>query len=747
MKTALVKIGLRQHAVYIADNAVMEKDFQTMNESTTIFVANCTKLGYTFTEDLLRRMNGISPISKVKILEALKEVKGVHKGWTPLVKQWDVATGETKMDHIITFLSNVFKSKKGTILKCGHAIPNNTFPLERYNGCPYCGTPFVSATLKYNSTKNKLTVLHLWNDVDMVNYLKALLTSSIALDATQIDSLKVLLKYYDLPEEVVIKMKETLMIVIDVLVGLDKGDQASKFFKNPNEVLRYLWYKHTGFLQIVEPKTIVERSSKNSNHLSPRSSAAVAARISATKDLKLKFNRKECKQYATWLNAIEMDIYKQCEIMHPKRGIWIRVIRALRLAEYSKRKGLEKLAALLDVFYNQDYEVWTSKVNDYKFKMDSVHCFTLLKQRPGLFARALFSTMLWFGKEETEKHFREVMHLIPPRLMLTLNMYADFYFDKEGSRVVKPLGGTNKKIPKNQLLQIYSNKDLSKMIYAIKRMTKDQFAMRFEEMEIKNSTIYIAPELYKIPISVGDRSAQLQDLPQVPTGTRFSVEGSKVRLFMQWGNGLKAQHLDMDLSCKVAYENKTEFCSYSKLVIPGCKHSGDIINIPHMVGTAEYIDIDIDQLADRNAKYVSFTCNAYSNGAITPNLVVGWMNSKYPMKITKQGVAYEPSTVQHQVRVTQSLAKGMLFGVLDVQKREIIWMELEFGGQVVQNLNMAMVKTLTKKLEAKIKIGELLDLKATIQGLVKVDNEWEADEKYDMQWMYDLEKVNALFFD
>ena len=64
--------------------------------------------------------------------------------------------------------------------------------------------------------------------------------------------------------------------------------------------------------------------------------------------------------------------------------------------------------------------------------------------------------MLWFGKDETLKHFREVMAEVPPRLIFTLNMYAEIYFDKKGSRSVKPLGGVNKRIPVNKLLQLYN---------------------------------------------------------------------------------------------------------------------------------------------------------------------------------------------------------------------------------------------------------------------------------------------------
>jgi len=44
--------------------------------------------------------------------------------------------------------------------------------------------------------------------------------------------------------------------------------------------------------------------------------------------------------------------------MPPKWGMWVRFIRALRLAGYSKRLALGKLRETLDVFYNQTYEVW-----------------------------------------------------------------------------------------------------------------------------------------------------------------------------------------------------------------------------------------------------------------------------------------------------------------------------------------------------------------------------------------------------
>ena len=228
-------------------------------------------------------------------------------------------------------------------------------------------------------------------------------------------------------------------------------------------------------------------------------------------------------------------------------------------------------------------------------------------------------------------------------------------------------------------------------------------------------------------------------------GTRFKLEGDTVRLFMQWGHGLPAGHLDMDLSCLVAYPKRAEYCSYSQLTIVGCKHSGDIQHIPEKVGTAEYIDVNVAELAKLGAQYVNFTCNAYTNGSLSPNMVVGWMNSKYPMTVSKSGVAYDPTAVQQQVRITEGLAKGMVFGVLDVEKRELIWLEMAFGGQVVQNLDTTATKALLAKLDAKLKIGDLLKLKAEVQQLKVVEYPEDADEAYSMQWALNVPEVTKLF--
>lgn len=787
----LSSVALRNEAIYVmTDFAEINNTLNTkisntedkkLRQTTSVLVANLAKLGYGVDEKLLTALNNLPTNYQLMIADKFKTIMGANKNWTPLVKAWDTPTGEDITDHLITWFVNLFSNKngknRGTTLACGHTIPANTFPLERYNGCPFCGTPFEFGKLEKENfgQGSKLKILSLWTDKEAKQYFEDVLTSQTALDATQIDSLKIMIEAYkdeELPN-VEIKMKETLMILISNLVELNQAEKAQIYFKSPVDVMRYLWYKHTGFLQIIEPKVIVKRKSKNNKHIAsvilPALDKSASAKLEAKAELKLKYSRKECFMVASWLNNLEMNVDTMCEAMHPKREMWVRFIRALRLAEYSKKAGFEKLKTVLDKFYKEEYQVWQSKVDSYRLRSDVEKTMQLLKQRPGLFARSLFANMLWFGKEDVLAAFSEIIDKVPARLVFTLNMYAETYFTKGGLRAVKPLGGTNKQIPKNQLLSLYDDEGLKAMKKGIEEMCILAMRKRFEAQKLKegneNKTIFIDPMLFKIPVSIGDRSETVQDMPSALMGTRFDVEGDTVRLFMQWGEGLKAQHLDMDLSCHVAYKAKNDnskkdynqngsfydICSFSNLVTDGCKHSGDIRSIPEKVGTAEYIDINVKELRQKGAKYVTFTCNAYSNGSITPNLIVGWMNSKYPMKISaKTGVAYDPSCVQHQVRIQQTLTKGLVFGVLDIDKNQIVWLELSFHGQVVGQLNTEGVEALLEKLDAKLSIGNLLLLKAEAQNLEIVeanDTENPADEVYSREWAMNTAAVTKLLVD
>ena len=769
--TALLKVALRQNALFVPDTMPSQKAIQP---GTLELVAALRKHGFGLTEDLLHAINGTTSEYRQSVVKVIKEVLHVKLNWAPLIKNWEVPTGEGFIDHLITAFYNQyphliksddyfdylyeesykkeshkesFTPKHERFLACGHYIPYGTFPLDRYNGCPFCGTPFELGEIEYQGQGSKLKILDLWREAEANTFFQNLLSSKTALDATQADSLKLLLPYFSVAPETHIGMKETLVLVVDSYIAQGKEAEAGACFSSPTDILRYLWYKRTGFLQIVEPKTIMKKDTKNNYHIVRSLDLSMTVKERAQKELKLKYSRQECARVARWLNALPLSVEKACEIMHPKREMWVRFIRALRLAEYSKKKGFEKLATLLDVFYNERYSVWQAELNAAYQNMDSEKAFTLLKQRPGVFARSLFACMLWLGADDTLSAFKEIIDQVPTRLLFTLNTYADLYFSKEGKRSVQTIMGTRVEIPKHPLvIESYNEAQLAEMKAKIEDLCLWTIQHQFAKEENEHHFIYIDPQLYHIPLPIGDRSHNVHDFNATLMGTRFPLEGNEIRLFMQWGKDLPAQHLDMDLSCRIIYKDREDICYFGQLTTLGCQHSGDIRSIPDKVGTAEYINIDVNTLRQHKAKYVNFVCNAYSCGALSPNLVVGWMDSKYKMKVSERtGVAYDPSAVIHQVRITQPLQKGLLSGVLDVEAKEIIWMELPFQGQVAEALSISGVNALLEKLNSKFTIGNLLKLKAEAQGLQIENDPTLADEVYDMQWA-GQGKVSELFF-
>lgn len=751
MNNTLTTVALRYRALYLD---IRREDINLNSEATApvmTLVARLKENGFCLSEELLHALNAVSADTLAEITKCINNVMGVNLNWAPLVKKWNVPTGENRADHLLTLFTNLLGGKKagfkGTTLRCGHFIPEGTFPLERYNGCPFCGTPFCTANFVYKGQGYKLKELRLFTNKDMQNVFASLLASPTPLDATQKDSLEKLLTKFALPEDVQVAMKETAMLVVKTLISHDKAMEAAALLKTPTDILRYLWYEKTGLVQIVEPKTLVAHARRMYYHVFGPLDMGADAAVDMKQKLKLKYNRKACLRVALWMNSLPMTARQAAENMNPKRGMWVRMIRALRMGEYSRKKGMEHLAEIIDVFYNQSYSTWQGRVDKARIENDADKTLGLLKERPGLFARGLFATMLRFGSKRVLAAFDKIADKLPARLLLSLGNAAESYFDFNATRLARPITGGTVSIESNKLLALYNETERQKMASDVMDVYKESMVRRFAAKKTEAKTIYIDPALYKIPVGVGDRATTIQDTSCALMGTRFQVEGDAVRLFLQWGKGLHAQPLDMDLSCRITFNNNTTAeCAFYNLSCVGAKHSGDIRSIPEMVGTAEYIELSMPDLLAAKAKYVMFTCNAYSCGTLSPNLVVGWMDSAYPMQLSEEtGVAYDPSCVQHMVRISESnLSKGLVFGVLDVEKREIVWLEMPFTSQTIRGADSMSVEALLSKLEAKLTIGELLEWKAMAQNLEPAATAQEADEAYTYEWALNPADVTRL---
>lgn len=747
----LQKVALRYKTLYLD---IKKENIDMASEITTAAYAFAERLkenGFCMTEELLHALIAVPEGKLADIVITIKDVMGVDLNWAPLVKGWNVPTGESREEHFVTWMANMLQGQlkiQSTTLPCGHLIPEGIFPLERYNGCPFCGKPFKTTNYVFTGQGSKLKELRLLDTSDMESLFHSLLTSATPLDATQRDSLSLLLETFRVPEDTDITMKETQMVVIRHWLANGEADRAMDYFHTSTDILRYLWYEKTGYVQIIQPSVLIANARRLGSHMNVVCDDRDAYEENMRGHLRLKYDRKMCRTVSGWLNALPLSAVKMAEDMNAKRGMWVRFMRALRLAEYAQRKQYKKLAAMMDVFYNHSYTTWQGSVDRATKEHLTDQLLSLLQARPGAFARCLFATMLRLGSKRTLKAFDEVSDQLPARLLVSLGNAAERYFDPSSVRSISTITGLRKTIPHNRLLQLYSQEERERMIDEVDHLYRNSMARRFRLQPTESKTIYIDPLLFNIPMSVGDRSCTVQDTSHALMGTRFHVEGDAVRLFLQWGKGLHAQPLDMDLSCRVSYEDRYEECAYYNLTCTGAKHSGDIRCIPEMVGTAEYVELSLPELGAAGAKYVTFTSHAYSCGSLIPNLVVGWMNSAYKMELSeKDGVAYDPSCVQHMVKIVDdNQSKGLVFGVLDVAARDIIWLEIPLAGQTLRSAKSSDIEAFLDKLQKKLKLGELLKMKAEAQHLEIVDSAEQADESYTYEWALDAAAVSKMLY-
>ena len=755
-----LRVAIRNSGVYFPELS------QRINPNWILNFSKVVKCGFTMTEDALEAFKHSSNTVQETIVDHIEEIMMVKQNWVPLVKNWHEPTGESVIDHLITFFGNIF-GFEGTKLQCGHTIPNGTFDLSRFNGCPFCGTQFVFGEGGLNLTEKDIDaptkVLTLWTEKEMRNHFLDILSSPVAMDATVRENFTFLLTQYEITDFSVIKVKEVVALVAKFYWD-NKNPKFGELFSTPTDLLRALWFMKTGKAQIVKPKPLVKQMVR----ISERSTDTTLTESDAKELLKLKYSVAEGNIIANCINNMAMTIPAMMENVNSKREMWLKLIRAAHLNKFAKRVKYTKLHTFIDCLYNKTYDTWAGKVQVQKLKLNTSAMFNLLKQRPGAFSRELFAEMLWCGLKEDGTseaitEFKKIIDKVPVRLIVTLGQYAKIYFVRHGNRTVKPLGSKAKMINNNKLLLNYTDMQLHQFIVMVEELMLDAIENRFFGKTVDAKTVFIDQQLKWSPLPIGDRAETICDMPVKNTGAKFEVKGDKVRLFLSWGEGLKGPTaLDLDLSAMFFNDNSTGGNTVANLYFHSKyhqnrdgelygQHSGDVRQIPGKKAVVEYVEIDIPAAIKAEHQYVAFTMNAYHG--VSPNAFVGWMNSENPLTLPSNyptnGVPtyFNPSQVQHMVKIEKYESNGLCFGVLDLHAKVITWLELGIDGHTVRSLDAIGVKTMLKKLDSKLSIYNFLMIRANALGQTVVDSPELADEVFGHEFASNAPKLLKLFVD
>lgn len=361
--------------------------------------------------------------------------------------------------------------------------------------------------------------------------------------------------------------------------------------------------------------------------------------------------------------------------MFLRREQWLRLGEALHPGEYQTR--YPRAMALFTALRRKEKPVsWAGVVEQSIGRMDLFVTLTMLKQRPGVFARKLHELLHKAPSVAAPAildAFSEVAGQVSTPVLVQLRHRMACDVNGEATQMFAPKGGAGRPWVPAVNRECLSADVASQVTGLVTRVLAERFATL-----PPLGKVYVDPKLAQYNVPFGQRTAQ-KALRTVARGTRIDLgaETNVVRAFLWWnekgrdknGNVYQIGRTDLDLSCAVFDENLeyVTHCSFTRLRTAGLTHSGDITSAPE--GACEFIDIDFSQL-DSNAAYISLVAFSYTQQSYAdmPEAYMGWM----ARADGDSGEIFDARTVRQKVDLT---AEGVrvLMGYIDVARRQLVW--------------------------------------------------------------------------
>lgn len=451
-----------------------------------------------------------------------------------------------------------------------------------------------------------------------------------------------------------------------------------------------------------------------------------------------RFSRPERRMLLLTLEAQKNHV----EDMLRWKGRWIRLGERLHPGEMKNR--FPKAAQAFDVLRNKlPAETFNSRLESALEKKDISQIVSMLKSRPGEFARRLDHVLRLSPPEKTDSvivEFDGVAAKVATPLLLQVRQHFATRNDMQELRVFFPKG----EIAKAQAIPNNLAKLDSRVCESVKNVCTKPLVDKFKILP-RLGKCYIDPELKNFLVPSSQRSAS-KSLRTAARGSRMHLPDSDcLRFFIWWKNG--RGQTDLDLSAVMFKEDFTyhSVVAFYNLKDIGGHHSGDIVDAPN--GASEFIDISKKMCIEHGARFVVMVVSSYSGQPYCdlPECFAGWMARKH----AESGEIYEPKTVQDKLDLSAN-TQIAIPAIFDLKTGHVIWADLSLSrwpfwyNTVAANL-WGVQLTLKSMLNLnKPNLYDLFKLHAENRGEL-VDNEEDADTVYSVAngAPFDLTKIGS----
>ena len=597
-----------------------------------IIMKNIESLGYIFDKSLFEYIRHITIDEQnelyKELVTCLKEYTGANKVWNPMYPNFPQQVAE--MDDWELFVNAIVH-----YISCGTLYPQ----YEKDERLPLFDSP-------------ELTVIGYAEDEEVNEIMNNLIASKTSLSETDKADMVWLIQNLgisanELPDDIPFKENVAVIckLIMDNTSEIEWYNILHKYLRTATDILRFVIYLSDGDVSLAT----------NTKYKSlPRKKRRLILRLLD--------------------NAGNIE-----EDMKRHESKWIRLGEVLHAGEYKQYNNA--YTAFDKLRNNGKIETFSGRLNKLLAENNIKDALTMLKNRPGEFARKLDSLLRDYTdlQDGIIDVFKEVSCDISVPVLLQVKEHFDWRNEKNDSRVF---------FPKGQLAKCYTienNLDpiSSDICDDIVKICSDAIIEQFKSKEFLGK-VYIDDSIKGYCVPQSQRSAS-NSMKTVTRGSRLPIgkNTKSCRGFIWWtncGNDYPyGNRVDIDLSAAILNENfgYLSHVSYTNLRTYEFRgyHSGDITNGGPVDGNGvcEFIDVDIDSVVRNGGRYIiyqvySFTGQKYSE---MPHVMFGWMERED----VDSGEIFEASTVEQRIDLTAetNVAIPVLF---DCVTREYIWMDI-----------------------------------------------------------------------
>ncbi|MEV4332019.1 MXAN_6230/SCO0854 family RING domain-containing protein [Streptomyces sp. NPDC049597] len=171
-------------------------------------------------------------------------------------------------------------------------------------------------------------------------------------------------------------------------------------------------------------------------------------------------------------------------------------------------------------------------------------------------------------------------------------------------------------------------------------------------------------------------------LVTLPRGSELAVpDGTTLRLFLHWMESPTSGRTDLDLSAAMFADDWRHMgeCAYTSLRYEGTAavHSGDLQDAPPPLGASEFVDLDLERLAEAGVRYVVAVVYSYNNVPFgdLADAFAGLMVRDAP---GNEGPVFDARAVEQRFDLTGT-SRACVPLVVDVRARTMRWLDVVKG--------------------------------------------------------------------